>query len=72
MLGSVGFGSIYEAGPRWVTPDRVKLRYNGPVYLILFWPAKIYTNHILSNNNGVCVNVTSRICVAPLSTLSVF
>jgi len=36
MLGSAGIGSIYEAGLRWVTPDRVKVRYNGPIYLNLF------------------------------------
>jgi len=36
ILGSAGFGSIYEAGLRWVTLDRVKLRYNGRIYLNLF------------------------------------
>jgi len=36
MLGSAGFGSINEAGMRWVTPDRVKLRHNGSIYLNLF------------------------------------
>jgi hypothetical protein len=35
MLGSIGFGSIYEAGLGWVTLDRVKLRYSGPLYLNL-------------------------------------
>jgi hypothetical protein len=36
MLGSVCFGSVYEAGLRCVTLDGVELRYNGPIYLNLF------------------------------------
>jgi hypothetical protein len=36
MMGSVGFGSIYEAGFGWFTLDRVKFRYSGPIYLNLF------------------------------------
>jgi len=40
VRGDFGFGwnwvNIYEAGLGWVSPDRVKLRYNGPIYLNLF------------------------------------
>ena len=36
MFGSVGFGSIYEAGLGWVTLDRYELSYCGPVYLNVF------------------------------------
>jgi hypothetical protein len=37
MLGSVGLGSIYEAGLGSVTLDRVKLSYSGLIYPNFFF-----------------------------------